>query len=210
MNIDKYKKTALIIDGEFPNNKKIIGQIKCSDIIIAVDGAANILIDNGIIPNVAVGDFDSIDSSRKDNITTIVHTKNQNKTDLEKTLDWCIDHNYLCLSIFGISGKSEDHFLGNFFIINEYADSIDCIIYTDHSTITPCIGKTIFKSFNGETVSIVSFEQENKVTSTNLEYPLDAYKLSPSARAIRNKSLGKTFTVESSDKVMVFQIKDKL
>ena len=210
MNLDSQKKAALIIDGEFPVNKKLIDKIKSSDMIVAVDGAANTLIDNGIIPNVAVGDFDSIDSSSKDNITTIVHMENQNKTDLEKTLDWCIDHNYLCLSIFGISGQSEDHFLGNFFIINEYADSIDCIIYTDYSTITPCIGKTTFKSFDGETVSIVSFEQENKVTSTNLEYPLDAYKLSPSARAIRNKSLGKTFTVESSDKVMVFQIKDKL
>jgi len=210
MNLDSQKKAALIIDGEFPVNKKLIEKIKSSDMTIAVDGAANTLIDNGIIPNVAVGDFDSIDSSSKDNIATIVHMENQNKTDLEKTLDWCIDHNYLCLSIFGISGKSEDHFLGNFFIINEYADSIDCIIYTDYSTITPCIGKTTFKSFDGETVSIVSFEQENKVTSTNLEYPLDAYKLSPSARAIRNKSLGETFTIESSDKVMVFQIKDKL
>ena len=210
MNLDSQKKAALIIDGEFPVNKKLIDKIKSSDMIIAVDGAANTLIDNGIIPNVAVGDFDSIDSSSKDNIATIVHMENQNKTDLEKTLDWCIDHNYLCLSIFGISGKSEDHFLGNFFIINEYADSIDCIIYTDYSTITPCIGKTTFKSFDGETVSIVSFEQENKVTSTNLEYPLDAYKLSPSARAIRNKSLGETFTIESSDKVMVFQIKDEL
>ena len=210
MNLDSQKKAALIIDGEFPVNKKLIEKIKSSDMTIAVDGAANTLIGNGIIPNVAVGDFDSIDSSSKDNIATIVHMENQNKTDLEKTLDWCIDHNYLCLSIFGISGKSEDHFLGNFFIINEYADSIDCIIYTDYSTITPSIGKKIFKSFDGETVSIISFEQENKVTSTNLEYPLDAYKLSPSARAIRNKSLGETFTIESSDKVMVFQIKDKL
>ena len=210
MNLDSQKKAVLIIDGEFPVNKKLIDKIKSSNMIIAVDGAANTLIDNGIIPNVAVGDFDSIDSSSKENIATIVNMENQNKTDLEKTLDWCIDHNYLCLSIFGISGKSEDHFLGNFFVINEYADSIDCIIYTDYSTITPCIGKTTFKSFDGETVSIVSFEQKNNITSTNLEYPLDAYRLSPSARAIRNKSLGETFTIQSSDKVMVFQIKDKL
>ena len=206
MDKDNQKKVVLIIDGDFPKNKKLINQIKSSDMIIAVDGAANILVENGITPNVAIGDFDSIDLSYKDNIDTIFYAENQNKTDLEKTLDWCIDHNYLSLSIFGISGKSEDHFLGNFFIINEYSDTIDCIIYTDYSTITPCIGKTIFKSFHGETVSIVSFEQDNKVTSTNLEYSLDAYKLSPSARAIRNTSLGETFTIESSDKIMVFQV----
>ena len=75
---------------------------------------------------------------------------------------------------------------------------------------TPCIGENTFDSFEGETVSIVSFEKENKITSTNLQYPLDAYELSPSVRAIRNTSLGETFTIESSDKVMVFQVKDKL
>ena len=210
MNKDGHKKVALVIDGDFPKNQKLINQIKSSDIIIAVDGAANILMENEITPDVAIGDFDSIDSSHKDNISTIVNTEDQNKTDLEKTLDWCIDHNYTLLSIFGISGKSEDHFLGNFFIINEYSDTINCIIYTDYSTITPCIGENTFDSFKGETVSIVSFEKENKITSTNLQYPLDAYELSPSVRAIRNTSLGETFTIESSDKVMVFQVKDKL
>ncbi len=106
--------------------------------------------------------------------------------------------------------KARITFWVNFFIINEYSDTIACIIYTDYSTITPCIGETIFDSFEGETVSIVSFEQENRITSTNLQYPLDGYKLSASVRAIRNTSLGETFTIESSDKVMIFQVKDKL
>ena len=68
--------------------------------------------------------------------------------------------------------------------------------------------KTIFDSFKGEIVSVISFESNNKVTSTNLKYPLNSYKLSPSPRAIRNQSLGDSFTIESSEKLMVFQIKD--
>ena len=92
MTKDSHKKIALVIDGEFPENQKLINQIKSSDIIIAIDGAANILMENEITPDVAIGDFDSIDSSHKDNISTIVNTEDQNKTDLEKTLDWCIDH----------------------------------------------------------------------------------------------------------------------
>ena len=185
-----------------------INKIESAEIIIAIDGATNSLIDCGITPTISIGDFDSIKPSYKDKVSQIVHAEDQNKTDLEKTLDWCIDNNYLSLCIFGISGKSEDHFLGNFFAINEYCDTIDCTIYTDYSIITPCIGKTLFDSFKGEIVSIISFESNNKVTSTNLEYPLDTYKLHPSARAIRNKSLGDSFTIESSKKLMVFQIKD--
>ena len=208
MNTNDKKSVSLIINGEFPTSKEIINQIKSSEIIIAVDGATNTLIDSGITPTISIGDFDSIDVSYKNKVSKLIYKEDQNKTDLEKTLEWCIENDYLSLSIFGISGKSEDHFLGNFFIINEYSDTINCTIYTDYSTITPSIGKTIFNSFKGETVSIVSFESNNKVTSTNLQYALDAYKLSPSARAIRNQSLGNNFTIESSEKLMVFQIKD--
>ena len=202
------KNIAVVINGEFPTNTEIINKIESAEIIIAIDGATNSLIDCGITPTISIGDFDSIKPSYKDKVSQIVHAEDQNKTDLEKTLDWCIDNNYLSLCIFGISGKSEDHFLGNFFAINEYCDTIDCTIYTDYSIITPCIGKTLFDSFKGEIVSIISFESNNKVTSTNLEYPLDTYKLHPSVRAIRNKSLGDSFTIESSKKLMVFQIKD--
>jgi len=202
------KNIAVVINGEFPTNTEIINKIESAEIIIAIDGATNSLIDCGITPTISIGDFDSIKPSYKDKVSQIVHAEDQNKTDLEKTLDWCIDNNYLSLCIFGISGKSEDHFLGNFFAINEYCDTIDCTIYTDYSIITPCIGKTLFDSFKGEIISIISFESNNKVTSTNLEYPLDTYKLHPSARAIRNKSLGDSFTIESSKKLMVFQIKD--
>ena len=202
------KNIAVVINGEFPTNTEIINKIESAEIIIAIDGATNSLIDCGITPTISIGDFDSIKPSYKDKVSQIVHAEDQNKTDLEKTLDWCIDNNYLSLCIFGISGKSEDHFLGNFFAINEYCDTVDCTIYTDYSIITPCIGKTLFDSFKGEIISIISFESNNKVTSTNLEYPLDTYKLHPSVRAIRNKSLGDSFTIESSKKLMVFQIKD--
>ena len=202
------KNIAVVINGEFPTNTEIINKIESAEIIIAIDGATNSLIDCGITPTISIGDFDSIKPSYKDKVSQIIHAEDQNKTDLEKTLDWCIDNNYLSLCIFGISGKNEDHFLGNFFAINEYCDTIDCTIYTDYSIITPCVGKTIFDSFKGEIVSVISFESNNKVTSTNLEYPLDSYKLSPSPRAIRNQSLGNNFTIESSEKLMVFQIKD--
>ena len=202
------KNIAVVINGEFPIYPKIIDKIASAEIIIAIDGATNTLIDSGITPTISIGDFDSIKPSYKDKVSKIIHVADQNKTDLEKTLDWCIDNDYLSLSIFGISGKSEDHFLGNFFAINDYCDTIDCTIYTDYSIITPCIGETIFDSFKGEIVSVISFESNNKVTSTNLEYPLDSYELSPSPRAIRNQSLGDNFTIESSEKLMVFQIKD--
>lgn len=203
--IDTEKKIALIVNGEFPKNPSIIEKIKESKVIIATDGAANLLSEHEIHPHYVIGDLDSINN---DNDYNVIETPDQSKTDLEKALDWCIDNNYLKLSIFGMSGKSEDHFLGNFFTINEFVENINFVIYTDYSIITPCVGKKKFDSFFGQTVSLITLQNNSIVSSENLEYALDSYELVPSSRAIRNKSLGKSFTIECSEPLMVFQSKD--
>ena len=198
---------ALVVNGTFPKDSNIVDKIRSSEVIIATDGAANSLLKNNITPHYVVGDLDSIDSGTQDNVKHTINTPDQSKTDLEKALEWCIDNNYLSLSIFGISGKSEDHFLGNFFTINEFVDQIQCVIYTDYSIITPCVGENEFDSFPGQAVSLITLQNHSIVSSTNLEYPLDSYKLVPSSKAIRNKSLGTSFTIECSEPLMVFQTK---
>ncbi len=196
---------ALVVNGTFPKDSNIVDKIRSSEVIIATDGAANSLLKNNITPHYVVGDLDSIDSGTQDSVKHTINTPDQSKTDLEKALEWCVDNNYLSLSIFGISGKSEDHFLGNFFTINEFVDQIQCIIYTDYSIITPCVGENEFDSFVGQAVSLITLQNHSIVSSTNLEYPLDSYKLVPSSKAIRNKSLGTSFTIECSEPLMVFQ-----
>jgi len=196
---------ALVVNGTFPKDSNIVDKIRSSEVIIATDGAANSLLKNNITPHYVVGDLDSIDSGTQDSVKHTINTPDQSKTDLEKALEWCVDNNYLSLSIFGISGKSEDHFLGNFFTINEFVDQIQCIIYTDYSIITPCVGENEFDSFVGQAVSLITLQNHSIVSSTNLEYPLDSYKLVPSSKAIRNKSLGTSFTIECTEPLMVFQ-----
>jgi len=196
---------ALVVNGTFPKDSNIVDKIRSSEVIIATDGAANSLLKNNITPHYVVGDLDSIDSGTQDSVKHTINTPDQSKTDLEKALEWCVDNNYLSLSIFGISGKSEDHFLGNFFTINEFVDQIQCVIYTDYSIITPCVGENEFDSFAGQAVSLITLQNHSIVSSTNLEYPLDSYKLVPSSKAIRNKSLGTSFTIECSEPLMVFQ-----
>ena len=198
---------ALVVNGTFPKDSNIVDKIRSSEVIIATDGAANSLLKNNITPHYVVGDLDSIDSGTQDSVKHTINTPDQSKTDLEKALEWCVDNNYLSLSIFGISGKSEDHFLGNFFTINEFVDQIQCVIYTDYSIITPCVGENEFDSFAGQAVSLITLQNHSIVSSTNLEYPLDSYKLVPSSKAIRNKSLGTSFTIECSEPLMVFQTK---
>ena len=202
MNVKK--NVSVILNGQMPTDYAIINQITNSDYIIAVDGSANKLFDLEIIPDVIIGDLDSLQHINNKNIE-LVKTPNQNKTDFRKTLEWCIEKNILNISIFGISGESEDHFLGNYYTLSDFGEKISWKAFTDFSVISPCIGNKKFESFKGQKVSLFCMKGSSTVNSENLEYPLQSYHLKPSDDAVRNLSLEDHFTIESTTTILVFQ-----
>ena len=202
MNVKK--NVSVILNGQMPTDDAIINQITNSDYIIAVDGSANKLFDLEIIPDVIIGDLDSLQNINNKNIE-LVKTPNQNKTDFRKTLEWCIEKNILNISIFGISGESEDHFLGNYYTLSDFGEKISWKAFTDFSVISPCMGNKKFESFKGQKVSLFCMKGSSTVNSENLEYPLQSYHLKPSDDAVRNLSLEDHFTIESTNTILVFQ-----
>ena len=202
--MDTKKKVSVILNGQMPINNTLINKINNSDYIIAVDGSANKLFDIEIIPDVIIGDLDSLQNNNNKNIE-LVKTPNQNKTDFRKTLEWCIEKNILNISIYGISGKSEDHFLGNYYTLSDFGDKISWKAFTDFSVISPCVGNKKFESFTGQKVSLFCMKGSSTVNSKNLEYPLQSYHLKPSDDAVRNLSLEDHFTIEATTTILVFQ-----
>ncbi len=200
----KYKNVTVILNGEMPKDIILINQIKSADYIISVDGSGNTLIDLNIMPDVIIGDFDSINSINDKKIE-FIKTEDQSKTDFRKTLEWCVEKNILNISIFGISGKSEDHFLGNYYTLSDFSEKISWKAFTDFSFISPCKGAKEFESFSGQKVSLFCMNGESIINSKNLEYPLKSYHLKPSDKAIRNISLSTKFTIASTNNILVFQ-----
>jgi thiamine pyrophosphokinase len=194
----------VILNGQMPTDDIIINQITNSDYIIAVDGSANKLFDLEIIPDVIIGDLDSLRNIKNKDIE-LVETLDQNKTDFRKTLEWCIVKNISNISIFGISGESEDHFLGNYYTLSDFSEKISWKAFTDFSMISPCVGNKKFESFKGQKVSLFCMRGSSTVNSENLEYPLQSYHLKPSDDAVRNLSLEDHFIIESTTNILVFQ-----
>ena len=198
------KNVSVILNGQMPTDNTIINQITNSDYVIAVDGSANKLFDLDIIPDVIIGDLDSLQNIKNKDIE-LVKTPDQNKTDFRKTLEWCIEKNILNISIYGISGESEDHFLGNYYTLSDFGEKISWKAFTDFSVISPCVGNKKFESFKGQKVSLFCMKGSSTVNSENLEYPLQSYHLKPSDDAVRNLSLEDHFTIDSTAIILVFQ-----
>ena len=204
--MDIVEHATLVLNGQFPLNKEHITLIKGSPNLIAADGSLNNLIENKIIPQYVIGDMDSVEKNliEKYNIE-FTKIKDQSKTDFEKILIWCLEKKIQKISIFGISGKDEDHHLSNLLTLNKFSQKIILQAFTDNYIITPISSYKKFKSFKNQIVSIMTFEKESLIQSKNLFYELNQTKITPSNFSIRNISMGDQFEIETSNKVLIFQ-----
>lgn len=80
--------------------------------LIAADGAANRLYAAGLLPDLVIGDLDSIQDPVRDQCPLLLN-KDQSTTDFEKCLDYLQENHLLPALIVGTQGGSLDHTLNN-------------------------------------------------------------------------------------------------
>ena len=108
-------KVLIVANGEWPKQFDVetVGTYR---VVIALDGAANRLIGSNMIPDVLLGDLDSVSESVleqcKASGVTIVHTPDQQSSDISKGLEW-VQRTYLDseIDIIGVEIGRYDHHL---------------------------------------------------------------------------------------------------
>ena len=194
----------VIANGSFPSHPIAKNYLNKSGTIICTDGAADKLIDSGKNPDIIIGDFDSTSIKGKDRTGKWIETPDQNKTDLEKTFEWCIMNNIKKIVLLGSSGKREDHTIGNLFTLAKYHDEIQCEIITNHAKIICVSGENYIFADTNQNISIIATEPIESITLDGLQYNIKNESLLPSTRAISNKAISDKFYLESTGKVLVF------
>lgn len=89
---------------------------------VGVDYGVYHLIENGIIPDIAFGDFDSVSSMEweliKEKTGKIMeYIPEKDETDLELALQWAIRNNPRKILVFGATGGRADHYFANAFLL---------------------------------------------------------------------------------------------
>ena len=121
----KNYKSILCLNGKLPDKKFFSDFEKLP--IIAADGAANYLNSIDIIPDMIIGDLDSVAKNLLFEKKFIMD-KNQNFSDFQKSIKYLESQNLLPAIILGISGGYIDHILNN---INIFLDT-KSIFYDDN------------------------------------------------------------------------------
>ncbi|WP_166919498.1 thiamine diphosphokinase [Flavobacterium poyangense] len=169
---------ALIIANGAACNPELLGQLlEWSPLVVVLDSAIERVIELGIKVDVLLGDFDrgfdpEIYKTSQYPIE-IVHTPDQNKTDLEKAFDYLIDRKIPAANVVWATGKRADHTITNLTNIVRYRNLLKIVILDDHSKIFLLPNK-FEKWYTAKTpISLIPIGVVNGIFSTNLEYPLE-------------------------------------
>ncbi|MCI9845832.1 thiamine diphosphokinase [Flavobacterium pectinovorum] len=168
---------ALIIANGAACSPELLGQLlEWSPLVVVLDSAIERVIDLGIKVDVLLGDFDrgfdpEIYKTSQYPIE-IIHTPDQDKTDLEKAFDYLIERKIPAANVVWATGKRADHTITNLTNIVRYRNLLKIVILDDHSKIFLLPDK-FEKWYTAKTpISLIPIGVVSGIYSTNLEYSL--------------------------------------
>jgi thiamine pyrophosphokinase len=168
---------ALIIaNGESCSNELLGQLLEWSPFVVVLDGAINRVLELGIKIDVLLGDFDSknhsVEQIQAQQKIEIVHTPDQNKTDLQKGIEFLIARNFDAVNIIWATGRRADHNLSNITDMVRYKQQINIVLHDDYSKIFQ-LPKRYQKWYVKDTVlSLMPVGVVSGVTTQGLSYNL--------------------------------------
>jgi len=172
---------ALIV-GNRPLGSKIIELAK-DKLIVAADAGADRLLKYNIIPDIVIGDLDSISNKTSTKLEEwIVSNKNIQKTDLEKAVDYAFEKGATKIQIVGWSGGRIDHTLAALGLaFNPKISLID-----EQFTVETVIESKTIRGSESALFSLMAMP-EARVSVTGARWELQHEKLKMGGRGIHNE-----------------------
>ncbi|ESU21338.1 thiamine diphosphokinase [Flavobacterium cauense R2A-7] len=169
---------ALIIANGAACSPELLGQLlEWSPFVIVLDSAIERVLELEIKVDVLLGDFDRGFNPQyyleKQYPLEIVHTPDQNKTDLEKAFDYLIEKGHKAVNVIWATGKRADHTITNITNIVRYREHLKIVILDDHSKIF-LLPKHFQKWYTKDSIiSLIPIGEVTGIHSDNLFYPLE-------------------------------------
>ncbi len=169
---------ALIIANGASCSFELLGQLlEWSPFVVVLDNAIERVLQLDIKVDVLLGDFDGDFNpeiyKEKQFPLEVVHTPNQDKTDLEKAFDYLIEKGHKAVNVVWATGRRTDHTITNITNIVSYRNSLKIVILDDHSKVF-LLPNTFNKWYTKNTpISLIPIGKVNGISTKNLKYPLN-------------------------------------
>lgn len=181
--------------------------LKEVDYLICADGGANYATLSGRIPNLIIGDLDSIKPevlNQCENAGCVIQRFpcEKDETDLELALINAEEQARLVngrdIWLYGATGKRIDHLMGNIALMLAYAQRGYRIHLVDpEHEIWILLGRECIRRSSGQGISLISLSEKAVVTTEGLYYPLaQGVLLQNSPRGLSNVFLGEEIVIQ--------------
>jgi len=173
---DKQEPALIIANGE-ACSAELLGQLlEWSPFIVVLDHAIYRVLELGIKIDVWMGDFDQhhdFESIRaQQDPLEIITTPDQEKTDLEKAIDFLIERGFPAANIVWATGRRADHFITNITNLVRYKEKIRLVLFDDYSKIFPLNGTFEKWYVAGTPVSLIPVGVVEGIQTSGLKYNL--------------------------------------
>ena len=117
-------RVVIFANGKFPDLEAARALLQADDYLIAADGGVNHLLKMGILPEIVIGDLDSIDEDTLLQLTSAEvnieqYSEDKNETDIELALRYAIELQPTSILIVGALGGRLDQTLANLSILTD-------------------------------------------------------------------------------------------
>ncbi len=171
------KKCIILANGK-PPEKSVITFFRKKDYktLICADGGSNSALKMKLVPDVIIGDLDSISPAalkKFKDASTVIQLKRQNDTDVEKCLKYAIKKKYSEVLLTGATGNRLDHTFCNLGILLKYFYLIRITLIAENSLLRAYTGNAELKTIPGETISVYGISPKTRFKSDGLKYELN-------------------------------------
>jgi thiamine pyrophosphokinase len=191
---------VIFANGELPDLEAARSLLQKGDYLIAADGGANHLLKMGILPEIVIGDLDSVDEDMLLQLTSAEanieqYSEDKDETDIELALHHAVEMRPSAILIVGALGGRLDQTLANLSILTDPTlsdidirldDGVEEVFFCRASSGKG--GQAEVQGRSGDIVSLIPWRGNvDGVSTEGLQWPLFGETLYPGkSRGISN------------------------
>lgn len=199
------KQALIFFNGNLSDTSFLHQYLAEQPLIICADGGAEYARRLDLLPDIVIGDFDSISDIDKEflenkNVTFIPYPKEKDFTDAELAVQYALDQGIKTIHIAGLLGDRIDHMMANVFFLADMSRTNDISIIEKDQVIRFVETRIDISGKKGDEISLIPIREDcHGVHTEGLYYPLTNASLSfGSTRGISNVMLSQKAKVEIS------------
>lgn len=192
------KTVAIVCNGQFPRKEYPLYLLRSADFVVCCDGALQALEKRGVVPDVVIGDMDSVcGRALKRFPGRVERVSDQETNDLSKAFAFVMEQvpEVGFIHILAATGYREDHTLGNLSLLMEFeraygltARGVSVDLVSDYTTALALGDSASLDVGEGRPVSLFTPDPDLEIHSEGLQWPTDGVRLDNWWKATLNRA----------------------